>query len=167
MANPEHLAILRQGVEVWNQWREDQPEIEPNLKGANLKNLNLESINFNKANLIGTNFTNTILINAHFKEAKLGLSYELFLIVFSTILIIEIYFYHLSFLFILTVYLITLLLCLLRNFTANKKPFLPNSENLVSQSERKLWQINNINYHIDYKEFISNIATSINNLVYV
>lgn len=41
MANPEHLAILKQGVEVWNQWRKDRPEIEPDLKGANLKNLNL------------------------------------------------------------------------------------------------------------------------------
>ena len=167
MANSEHLAILKQGVEVWNQWRKDQPEVEPNLKGANLKNLNLESINFNRANLIGTNFTNTILINAHFKEAKLGLNSKLFLIVFLTILSIEIYFYHLGFLFTLTVYLITLLLCLLRNFTANNKPFLPNSENLVSQSERKLWQINKTNHHIDYKKFRSSTATAINNLFYV
>ena len=167
MANSEHLAILKQGVEVWNQWRKDQPEIEPDLKGANLKNLNLKSINLNRANLIGTNFTNTILIKAHFKEAKLGLNSKLFLIVFLTILSIEIYFYHLGFLFTLTVYLITLLLCLLRNFTANNKPFLPNSENLVSQSERKLWQINKTNHHIDYKKFRSSTATAINNLFYV
>jgi hypothetical protein len=23
MANPEHLAILKQGVEVWNKWRDE------------------------------------------------------------------------------------------------------------------------------------------------
>ncbi len=26
MANPEHLAILKQGVEKWNKWREEHPE---------------------------------------------------------------------------------------------------------------------------------------------
>jgi hypothetical protein len=27
MANEEHLGILKQGVEVWNQWREENPTI--------------------------------------------------------------------------------------------------------------------------------------------
>ena len=31
MANPEHLKILKDGVEVWNRWREEHPEIEPDL----------------------------------------------------------------------------------------------------------------------------------------
>jgi uncharacterized protein YjbI with pentapeptide repeats len=31
MANPEHLRILKQGVEVWNQWKKDNPDIQPNL----------------------------------------------------------------------------------------------------------------------------------------
>ena len=31
MANPEHLAILKRGVEVWNEWREDHPETRPDL----------------------------------------------------------------------------------------------------------------------------------------
>jgi hypothetical protein len=29
MANEEHLAILRQGVAVWNAWREANPDIQP------------------------------------------------------------------------------------------------------------------------------------------
>ena len=29
MANKEHLAILRKGVEVWNKWREENPVIDP------------------------------------------------------------------------------------------------------------------------------------------
>ena len=31
MANPEHLKILKQGVEVWNKWREDNPDVYPDL----------------------------------------------------------------------------------------------------------------------------------------
>jgi len=56
MANPEHLAILKQGVEVWNHWRKDNPDIKPNLRNASLKNLNLASINFSDTDLRGTNF---------------------------------------------------------------------------------------------------------------
>ena len=26
MANPEHFEILKQGVDVWNRWREKNPE---------------------------------------------------------------------------------------------------------------------------------------------
>jgi uncharacterized protein YjbI with pentapeptide repeats len=36
MANPEHLAILKQGVEVWNRWRDDNPEAVPDLSDADL-----------------------------------------------------------------------------------------------------------------------------------
>jgi hypothetical protein len=36
MANPEHLAMLKQGVEAWNQWREDHPRRRPNLSDADL-----------------------------------------------------------------------------------------------------------------------------------
>jgi uncharacterized protein YjbI with pentapeptide repeats len=33
MANPEHVAILKQGVKAWNKWRDDNPEIIPDLSG--------------------------------------------------------------------------------------------------------------------------------------
>jgi hypothetical protein len=36
MTNPEHLAILQQGVSAWNQWREDFPQHEPDLLDAKL-----------------------------------------------------------------------------------------------------------------------------------
>ena len=32
--NEEHLQIIRQGVEVWNEWRQKNPELRPNLNGA-------------------------------------------------------------------------------------------------------------------------------------
>lgn len=34
MANKEHLKILKQGVEVWNKWRKENPHIKPDLGRA-------------------------------------------------------------------------------------------------------------------------------------
>ncbi len=36
MANPEHIAHLRQGVPHWNQWRSQHPTIIPDLRGPRL-----------------------------------------------------------------------------------------------------------------------------------
>ena len=36
MANPEHLEILKQGVEQWNKWRNEHPDVTPDLNEANL-----------------------------------------------------------------------------------------------------------------------------------
>jgi hypothetical protein len=41
MADEEHVALLKQGVEVWNRWREENPNIWPNLTGAELSDVNL------------------------------------------------------------------------------------------------------------------------------
>ena len=43
MANPEHVEILKKGVEVWNRWREDNPEIEPDLSGEDLEEIDLRN----------------------------------------------------------------------------------------------------------------------------
>lgn len=37
MANPEHVAILQQGVSAWNLWRMQQPAEKPDFQGANLE----------------------------------------------------------------------------------------------------------------------------------
>ena len=34
MANEQHLGILKQGVDVWNRWREENPAIIPDLERA-------------------------------------------------------------------------------------------------------------------------------------
>jgi hypothetical protein len=36
MANPKHLAIIKQGVEAWNDWRSAQHRVKPDLRGADL-----------------------------------------------------------------------------------------------------------------------------------
>jgi uncharacterized protein YjbI with pentapeptide repeats len=41
MANTEHLDILKQGVEKWNEWRQQHPEILPYLTDADLRGVDL------------------------------------------------------------------------------------------------------------------------------
>ena len=41
MANKEHLAILKQGLDMWEAWRKEIPEIRPNLSYTNLNDAGL------------------------------------------------------------------------------------------------------------------------------
>jgi len=67
MANPEHLDILNQGVDKWNEWREQHPEItEPDLSGADLRESDFTEANFNGANL-----TKAILYKSQLYRAQL------------------------------------------------------------------------------------------------
>jgi uncharacterized protein YjbI with pentapeptide repeats len=44
MANDEHVALLKQGVAAWNAWREENPNIQPDLSGAKLSGANLSNV---------------------------------------------------------------------------------------------------------------------------
>jgi len=65
MANQEHLNLLKQGTAAWNEWREQHPEIQPDLSGANLYRADLSGADLNGATLVGTNFTDAILTGCH------------------------------------------------------------------------------------------------------
>ncbi len=56
MANPEHLEILKQGVETWNQWRRDNPVVRPDLTMVNLGGVSLVGIDLSGANLEEASF---------------------------------------------------------------------------------------------------------------
>jgi len=101
MADLEELKILKQGVKVWNKWREENPNVIPDLReakllsckltganlsqillsGANLYNANLEGadlsysdlrkISLRAANLTAADLTGADLIEADFTGAKL------------------------------------------------------------------------------------------------
>lgn len=44
MANPEHLKILKQGVEVWNKWRAHNQRIIPDLSNTDLTKFRFNSL---------------------------------------------------------------------------------------------------------------------------
>lgn len=75
MANEEQLAILRQGVEVWNKWREENPNEKIDLNGADLRRLNLIGVNFggfpSRTDLNHIQFGASILYEANFTHANL------------------------------------------------------------------------------------------------
>lgn len=62
MANPEHLALLQQGVEAWNKWRQANLGIEkPDLHGANLSGTDLRVADLRETDLHGANLSRTDL----------------------------------------------------------------------------------------------------------
>ena len=71
MANPEHLAILRRGVEEWNAWRKKHEEVRPDLDHADLSNVDLSNVNLSSANLAGANLTEANLDGADLNGAAL------------------------------------------------------------------------------------------------
>ena len=39
MADPEHFEILKQGVKAWNEWRDSNHYVRPDLRGVDLRGL--------------------------------------------------------------------------------------------------------------------------------
>jgi len=81
MANPEHVAKLKEGVTAWNLWRKENPYIGPrldgadlrgeDLKGANLWAVDLKGANLTGVDLTGADLTGVSLITANLKDTCL------------------------------------------------------------------------------------------------
>ena len=86
MANETHVEILKQGVQVWNQWREEAYHVNPdlshayligvNLRNASLRNVDLRSaflgdVDLGNANLSSANLSNANLSDANLSNANL------------------------------------------------------------------------------------------------
>lgn len=76
MANPDHFDIIKQGWKVWNKWREENPEIRPDLSGGGLSSKNLHRVNLNgadlsDADLFGANLSGADIIGADLSGADL------------------------------------------------------------------------------------------------
>ena len=72
MANEEQLKILKQGVDAWNQWRGRNPDIQPDLTGANLSKANLIEADLRKADLSEADLSEAELKRAKLIEADLS-----------------------------------------------------------------------------------------------
>ncbi len=71
MANQEHLDILKQGVEPWNQWRRTNPDIRPDLSEANLRDMHLEGAFLRRCNLLKANLSGAHLEGANLMDTVL------------------------------------------------------------------------------------------------
>jgi hypothetical protein len=72
-----HVEILKSGVEKWNVWRKDNPQITPNLVDANLSGANLDfadlcGANLREADLSDANLSGADLSGATLSDANLS-----------------------------------------------------------------------------------------------
>jgi len=70
MANENHLKILKQGVEAWNQWRKENPVIRPNLSFADLGLADLRFANLSRADFSETDLSGSSLVGADLSESN-------------------------------------------------------------------------------------------------
>jgi uncharacterized protein YjbI with pentapeptide repeats len=61
MADEEHLAVLRQGSEAWNAWREQNPKVRPDLSRSYLYRADLSGVDLSGVNLSRANLSEAIL----------------------------------------------------------------------------------------------------------
>jgi hypothetical protein len=81
MANTEHVAKLREGVQAWHVWRRNNPEVRPDLSGllarredfsrADLRKGYLPEIDFQESNLSYVNLSGANAIGAKLSHANL------------------------------------------------------------------------------------------------
>ena len=67
MANREHLAKIKEGVKAWDDWREANPKIVPDLRGAHLIEADLSG-----ADLRGADVTEAIIAYSTFGDNDLS-----------------------------------------------------------------------------------------------
>jgi hypothetical protein len=81
MEAPNHVAVLKQGVEAWNSWRRQYPDVRPSLRGAYLNGLPLCRLDLRdtdlrfaflfRADLRGADLRGAVLIGADLIQANL------------------------------------------------------------------------------------------------
>ena len=89
MADQQHLTILLQGINIWNKWRIDNPDIKPDLSKVSLYNHNVyefvvrgpgitivrdkaffKEVDFSDTNLSGAYLHNVVFNGSNFRDAS-------------------------------------------------------------------------------------------------
>ena len=71
MANDDHVYRLRQGVDAWNAWRRENPDLEPDLRGGALRGRDLSEADLAGADLRDADLRGTTLRGARLVRARL------------------------------------------------------------------------------------------------
>jgi uncharacterized protein YjbI with pentapeptide repeats len=74
MANDKHVALLKQGVDAWNKWRDENRGIIPDLYTAHLRGADLVGANLSGADLSGADLRGANLSGADLSRANLSLA---------------------------------------------------------------------------------------------
>lgn len=74
MANPEHLKLISKSIKEWNEWRDLNPEMKPELSKVDLNGKDLTGANLSWADLRETNLSGSVLTGANLNEAHLSWS---------------------------------------------------------------------------------------------
>jgi uncharacterized protein YjbI with pentapeptide repeats len=72
MADQPQLRRLQKGVEAWNTWRGQHPDIPLDLRGANLSNADLSNADLSEADLSEADLRGTILSKANLRGTILS-----------------------------------------------------------------------------------------------
>lgn len=72
MAKTRHIDVLYRGVDIWNSWREQNPNEKPNLRKANLVGRNLTYMNLSNTNLSEADLSHSNLSHAKLNGANLS-----------------------------------------------------------------------------------------------
>jgi hypothetical protein len=72
MANDEHVTMLKKGADAWNKWRCENPDIRPDLTGADLTEVGRSFSSLLGADLHGAHLTKADLSEANLKRANLN-----------------------------------------------------------------------------------------------
>jgi len=75
MAEQYHLDVLHQGIDVWNQWRQEHHSIQPDFssvdfKGAQLGRVSLAGAHLNGADFSGADLSDADLSGIDFSKAN-------------------------------------------------------------------------------------------------
>jgi uncharacterized protein YjbI with pentapeptide repeats len=71
VANEEHVAILEQGVETWNEYRNKRRLIRPKLSNADLRGANLMGAALWRTDFSGANLSKSVGYNVKSEDSLL------------------------------------------------------------------------------------------------